>query len=339
MLYTLDALAFAAHIAFGADSCPEVKTIELPVNDEAVPAKVYRAPRKRGDRGTILWVHGLTVHGFRDPWSAKLCSGLAKTGFTVVAAHFEEIASLRIEPASIDRIAGCVEAILKCPDLRPPRGRVAILAISISGAMALVAAALPQMRGRISAICSIAGMYDLDATIKHLFSRQDDNQFPCRAILLNFLHHSLGRNPSLEAALKIALEDRGYKREAPLLPAFLATLAPADSEVFLRLQNDPEYRLHHFRLFQPRIRYLTELLREIDSIRIPVVLIHGAKDPVVPPSQSIDLYERLRRQGTPVRLDVSPLLNHHLPHLKLQHTLPVLRIVRTLAYFLREAAR
>lgn len=328
-------LAFITRMNFGPPPAVEISTTEL--GPDRIRADVYRAPGRRS-RGTILSVHGMTIFGGRDPRIVKLCTMLTLSGHTVVSPQYEEIADLRVEPASLDHLVDSVRAITDDPDLRPPSGRVGMLGHSFSAGMALAAAARPEAEERVSVVCSIGGAYQFNSAVEALLGSQDENHYPRRMVLWNYLYHSVGRRPELQHALRVALEDNGYDREEPLLPGVLAALDGADRDLLLRLDDDPQFRLHHLERFRPAMAPIAEVMEQIEEIRVPVILVHGLHDTVVPASQARELYERLRRRGIPVRLDISPLLDHNRPYIGLRVIAPAVRMVQTFSHFFRLVA-
>jgi dipeptidyl aminopeptidase/acylaminoacyl peptidase len=51
-------------------------------------------------------------------------------------------------------------------------------------------------------------------------------------------------------------------------------------------------------------------LKHIDRAKTPTLIIHGAADPRVPPTQSVELYTALKWKGVPVELVMYPREGH-----------------------------
>jgi acetyl esterase/lipase len=332
----LRSLAFISRMSFG----PPPKAVDVQRTElgaDRIPADIYRAAGGRS-RGTILSVHGMTLLGYRDPRIVKLCTVLSLSGHTIVNPHYAEIADLRVDLTSVDRVVDTIRAVTADPDLCPPSGRMGVLAHSFSAGLALSGMTRPEAEERVSVICTIGGAYNFDTALEAVLGRQDENHYPRRVLLWNFLHHSIGRRPGVERALRTALEDNGYKRQVPHLPQVLATLDPEDRELFLGLQNDPRVRLYHLERFRPMMEPMARAMDLLEEVRLPVILVHGLHDTVVPASQARELYDRLRRRGVPVRLDISPILDHNRRYLGLRMLAPAKRIVQTFAQFFRLTA-
>lgn len=328
-------LALIYRMNFGPT--PRVEITQTELGPDRIPADVYH-PRTSRPRGTILSVHGMTLFGARDPRIVKLCSTLTVSGHTIVSPHYAEIADLRVDSATIDRLRDTIRAIADDRELRPPSGRIGVLTHSFSAGMTLAAVAQPDTQQRVSVLCSMGGAYNFDTAMQSLLGQQDENHYPRRVMLWNYLRHSIGPRPKLEHAIRVAIEDNGYQRVNPELPQALAALGEEDREFFLRLQNEPEFRLRHLPRFQEAMSPITRALAQIDDVRVPVLIVHGLHDTVVPASQAVEVYQRLRRLNRPARLEVSPLLDHGRPYIGLRVIGPVLRMVRTFAEFFRLTA-
>jgi pimeloyl-ACP methyl ester carboxylesterase len=320
---------------FGPPPAVEVSSTEL--GPDRIPADVYRAPGGRS-RGTILSVHGATLFGYRDPRIVNLCTVLSVSGHTIVNPHYAEIADLRMEAASLDHFMATVRAVTADPHLRPPSGRIGVLAHSFSAGIALSALACPEAEERVNVICSVGGAYNFETAVASLMGQQDQNHYPRRMVLWNFLHHSTGSRSGLDRALRAGLEDNGYERQEPHLPEILAGLDKEERELFLQLQDDPEVRLEHLERFRPVMEPIVRAMSRIEEVRIPVILVHGLTDTVLPASQARELYSQLRRRGTPVWLDISPLLDHNRAYIGIRMIVPLVRLLNTFARFFRLAA-
>jgi pimeloyl-ACP methyl ester carboxylesterase len=328
-------LAFIWRMNYGPTPAVEISTTEL--GPDRIQADIYRTPGSKS-RGVILSVHGMTLLGYRDPRIVRLCSMLSLSGHTIVSANYEEIADLRVDLASMDRLVDTIRAVTADPDLRPPSGRIGVLAHSFSAGLALAAIARPEAAERVSVFCSIGGAYEFDVAVESVMGRQDENHYPRHLVLLNFLHHSIGRRPGVQRALRAGLEDNGYQREEPHLPRILASLDSEDRELFLRLQDDPQFRLYHLERFRSMLGPINRAMGGCLEVRLPVILIHGLNDTVVPASQAREMYSRLRQCGVVVRLDISPLLDHNRPQLGLRLMAPAVSMLRTFSMFFRLTA-
>ena len=48
----------------------------------------------------------------------------------------------------------------------------------------------------------------------------------------------------------------------------------------------------------------------LDGLKAKTTLIHGCDDKVIPPSESMILYSRLKTLGIDCRLEITPLISH-----------------------------
>jgi pimeloyl-ACP methyl ester carboxylesterase len=258
----------------------------------AIRARVY-LPRGVGFAPGIVVVHGMHELGIDEPRLVSFARSLAASGFFVMTPLVPEIADYRVRPESADLIGTAARNFSQQLDVP----KVGIFAISFSGGLALVAAADPQYQPAIAWVASIGGYYDLahvlrffatgdavrpDGKIDHLqpheygslivvydepqdfFSPQDTTL--AQGALKMLLH---GDGKASEALTKRMspngqriMQDIYQKRRANLAPAILAEI---------------EKRSEALAAASPagNLRFL----------RVPVLLLHGTDDTVIPPTE------------------------------------------------------
>lgn len=343
MKHFFRAVRFILYSQLGAHPGVAEDTVELAAGDERLPALVYR-PAGRRARGTILVVSGMSVHGHRDARLTAIGRAFASVGFVTVLPQYSDIENFRITAKTIDSIAATIRAVAGDP-LLGSDGKVSLFSPSFSAAMCIIAAARPDTTKLTAAVCSIGTFGNVDTVIRFLLERQDADEYGRMIVLRNFLHLSIGSNPGVEKALEICYLDNGFHRAEPELPAYLESLPAADRQVFTRLRNDPSFRVGHWeRILNAggKMRSLIDdlsVVHRLSSLRTPVALIHGADDSVIPPSESVMIYQELLRLGIPCRLVLTSLITHGDTAIGIASLLELFRLARVFAFFLRNAER
>lgn len=340
----LRALCFLLASATGRAGRIARRTQVLGTAVDRFPADVYEAGPS--SVGTVLFVHGMTRHGHRDPRQVAACRALARTGLRVVAPCFEEIAAPRVEVGSLARLGRAIEAVAADPGLAPG-GRIALFGASFSASLCLLAATRAEIARHVGVICALGPYADLHACLSHVMGGapveggraggRDVDRYGRMVIFRSLLHRVLGPIPQVESALAVALADDSLRRARPLLPSTLARLDPEAREIVGRVLADPAW----CRAMAPRVLAASadlvvelDLLPRADQVGCPVVLLHGRDDDVIPASESRALYARLVSAGVPCRLEVTPLLSHGDQQWGPRSAGPALRLVDALAWYL-----
>ncbi len=282
----------------------------LPHPEGALRTLWFRPSAEGQERGTVAVINGYSARGHRDPRMRAVAEALAAGGYTACMPVLEEIEQLRLDAVVPERIGHFLHA-LAAAEGRP----VGLLAASIAAGMSLVAAARPEVRPCLSAVLAIGPYGDLQHTVDHVMLRAGD-PYGRYVVWLNFAERVFGPSPTLKAAFRAAIDDDGWRREPPHLPEVLAAGDPLEVALFRRLTGDATFAEMHWREVRARLERDRGFARALDpmahvsGLAGPVYLLHGARDTVVPPGESLRLAASLRQAGVPGRLVLTPLLTH-----------------------------
>ncbi len=261
------------------------------VESELAGTRAIRfAPRgvKRA-RGKVLVVHGVTPRGLVDPRMVHLSDSLAAAGFEVFAPEFPGLQRADLRPVTVAQISTYAEAL--GPEVR-------LLAPSFAGGLCLRAVA---EGATVRSVCSIGGYGHVRDSLARLLTPAVD-AYPRIAVCLN-----LGVFDDAEAeALRAWLWDDSVRGPERRYPPFRAGLSPeqgarVDGVIAGTWPDLPDW----FTKLPDDVDRL-DVSSVADRIRVPVVLIHGAGDRVIPPSESVEL-ARLLPDAT---VCVTSLLTH-----------------------------
>lgn len=290
------------------------------------------------DMPLVVFVHGMSLQGERDPRQDAVCESLAAVGCRVLAPRIDAIAALRFDPSTVDDIEHVLLAALADPALAP-RGRVSAVSVSFSAAATLMACGRASLRERVSAALVLGGYCDVRSCVDELMTTATDDYG--RLIgLMNFLRLAGESNLEIDAALRSMCADNVAGRGFASREERLIGLHPADAARLRELLLDPAAR--HALLARavrrtPDIWEWLDVLPSLESIRFPVAVVHGAGDPVIAPSQARALAKELERWRTPHRLCVTPWIDHGTRRGLFDEGLAVIDVLRTFAFFLQAA--
>jgi hypothetical protein len=302
------------------------RDLRIPTRYGSIDARLY-TPRAPASHGLIVFP-GVHAGGVDEPRLAAFSRRLAGTGLTVLSVPLPELRRYRITPVSTDMIE---DAIGWFSETRPAADRrVDAAGVSFSGGLVLVAAGRPSLAGRIRSIVSLGGHGDLPRVMTYLCtgrlpdgSWQPPHDYGLMVILLAAI-------PKLVPAAQVVLtrdavlafldassfETMDPPKGAALLADArrLTAAAPEPSHTLLtRVMNRDVAALG-----PPLLPYLEELggapaLSPMRSAaaRVPVFLIHGQSDNVIPSAETPLLAAYLREAGNDhVRWLLTPLLSH-----------------------------
>jgi pimeloyl-ACP methyl ester carboxylesterase len=290
------------------------------------------------DLPLVVFVHGMSLHGERDPRQDAVCESLAAVGCRVIAPRIDAIADLRFDPSTVDDIEHVLVAAVADPALAPS-GRVSAVSVSFSAAATLMACSRPTLRDRVSAALVLGGYCDVRTCVDEFITTATDD-YGRLIWLMNFLRLAGESSPELDAALRAMCADNVAGRGIASREERLIGLHPADDTRLRDLLVDPAAR--HALLARavrrtPEVWDWLDVVPSLESIRFPVAIVHGASDPVIAPSQARALAAELARWRTPHRLCVTPWFDHGTRRGLFDEGLAVVDVLRTFSFFLQAA--
>jgi dienelactone hydrolase len=304
-----------------------VEDIEVPTRSGAIAARVYR-PSGTPQR-TLVIVPGIHAGGVEEPRLDALARRLSSTGSIVLSVPLPDLRRFLITPASTDQIEDAVAWTAGQPSLAA-QGRLGLVGVSFGGGLAIVAAGRPSMRDRLSTVVSIGGYGDLPRVLRFL----------CTGVMADgttMAPHDYGVAVLLlSAAAKLAPPDQTAALEAAVREFLIASSVEA---------TDPTRAAAMVAALAARAGQLAEpsrsllrgvLARDVKTLGpmllpfvdelggapalsperspvpvVPVFLLHGLTDTVIPPTETTRLAQYLEREGAPrVRALLSPAFTH-----------------------------
>jgi dienelactone hydrolase len=298
------------------------RLVQIPVPNGSIRARVY-APLQR-PRQTVLVVSGLHPAGIDEPRLVALARTFAEADVTVVTPEIPELSRFEITGALTDRIEQTARWLATDSGLAP-EGRIGLMGISFSGGLAIVAAGRPALRNHLTYVFSFGGHDDLRRVLEYFCSGSDQGLSPhdygVAVVLLNVADRLVP--PEQVAPLRDGVRrflsasylDRISKLEAMREFAALRELArtlPEPSATLMEYVNNRDVGRLGPRLL-PYIGFYADV-PELSPVRsprptVPVFLLHGINDNVIPAAESQRLADRLRSE-VPVHLLLTDLISH-----------------------------
>ena len=318
--------AWAVPYAPSADAVTHAD-LDVPTRHGPIPARVYR-PAGTASR-TLVVVPGIHAGGVEQPRLADLSARLAATGAVVVSVPLPDLRRYVVTPASTDQIEDVVTWVAGQPALAPEQ-RVGLVGVSFAGGLAVAAAGRPAMRDRLTSVLSIGGHADLPRVMTFLCTGDTPgggsmapHDYGVAIILYGAadrlvpaadvtpLRRAMRTYLDAASAVGTGADDaRALAAEAARLVADL----PGDAQVLAELMLARDVETLGARLL-PHV----EALGGAPSLSparspapgVPVFLLHGEADDLIPAGESRRLAADLRARGTPeVDVLVTPLLRH-----------------------------
>jgi pimeloyl-ACP methyl ester carboxylesterase len=303
-----------------AESSLVIRELTLTIQGELGPIRArlyFRGDRPRG--AGIVVAHGVHYRGIDEARLTPFVRALAESGLVVLTPELAELADYRITPASVSVIRSAV-AYLASDHEHVDGDRVGLLGFSFAGGLSLVAAEAPETARRLSFVTSVGGHHDLRRVLRFLIHDEIEtpagivssraNEYGLVVLVYGNLEHfvPLADLETMRSGFKAWLqEDRSRAREL----AKNRTTPEAD-ELWQLLETQ------RLQTLAPKLDALLERQREqlaslssaghLQRLGLPVYLLHGSHDTVIPPSETDSAGLELR--STDHQALVSPLLEH-----------------------------
>ncbi len=274
---------------------------------------------------------GLNPAGINEPRLIALARHLAASGVAVVTPEIPDLVNFAITPAITDDIESAAGWLAGPSGLARGR-RIGMMGISFSGGLSIVAAGRPSLRGHVAYIFSFGGHDDLPRVLRYL----------CTGVEPTPGGGTVARPPHDYgvAVILLAIADRVVPPEqaAPLRASVRRYLSASQLDMV-----DKAAAAREFAALQEVARHMPEpsatLLGYVNSRdvahlgprllpyigdygvdpalspsrspgpTVPIFLLHGLDDNVVPAQESQFLADDLRGRA-PVRLLLSDLISH-----------------------------
>ena len=299
----------------------------VPTRYGPIAARIYRAAGGHGP--TLAVFPGVHGGGVDEPRFAALSRRIAAAGATVLATPLPDLRTYRLTANATDMIE---DTIVWLGDNRvlAPRGRVGLVSVSFAGGLALVAAGRAQVADRLTAVFALGAHADLPRVVRYLCAGAAGQQnLPPP--------HDYGVVLMLRASIPLIVPENQRKDLDAALVTFLDASSADASDKALSSRLFADARAAEATLAEPARSYLQAVNnRDVARLggllapfaeqiagasalspvrspatRVPVFLLHGANDNVVPASELGELERYLMSSGNEnVEAMLTPMISH-----------------------------
>jgi pimeloyl-ACP methyl ester carboxylesterase len=290
------------------------RTSAFTVDESVVAGRPLRTYRPVEPRGQLVVAHGMHPMGYDEPRLVALSGALAGAGLVVHTPDQQHLKGLSLDPRTSSELSETMRALMA----RERRGPLGVLAVSFAGGLALRAAS--EDPGAFAFVVPVGAHHNLGRVVRWFAGQPAEgpegqtvthDPHPYGVGLL--VHADPGRffpageAAAGDAALDLVLHDRG--REANELAESLSPAARAVLQEARQPSRPTSLAPGLLSLLEDRRATFDDAspAGRLRDLQVPVMLLHGAADPIVPPTESLYLAAELP-DGT--RLLVSEALRH-----------------------------
>ena len=303
-------------LAWGAHAVDEESgTLELP-NGGRARTRTY-VPRGVADPPAIVVAHGVHHTGVDEPRLQRFARALATAGVTVLTPELDGLKDYRVDASNADTIGLAAEALSR----RAHRASVGVLGLSFAGGLSLLAASDERWSKSIAFVVSVGAHDDLPRVSRFFFddeiARPDGSTFRIHAHdygAMVLVYGNVERFfpapdvPAAREAIRLWLwEDRDGARAAA---ARLSPASRAKVEKLFERKTD-ELKPELLGLVESSTPAMLPVSphEHISGIRVPVFLLHGQGDDVIPSSET-EWLAHDAPEGSVKNALVSPAVSH-----------------------------
>ena len=314
------------------------RELSIPTRRGPMRARLYE-PAGSHARAALL-TSGLHASGIDEPRLVRLAQQIAATRIAVVTPDIPELSRFEIAPAITDAIEDAGAWLADQATLAPDH-KAALMGVSFSGGLSVIAAARPSLANRVAYVFSLGGHDDLPRVLRYLCTGREPSPMP--DVQLGTARDSdvvLPPHDSGVAVILLSLADRvvppaqvARLREGVRQYLWATALdggidkarAPQEFEAVAKLARtlpEPSATLLRYVLARDVVHLGARLLPLIGSTApeglsvskspkptVPVFLLHGLEDNVIPAAESEYLAADLRGHA-PVRVLLSGLISY-----------------------------
>jgi pimeloyl-ACP methyl ester carboxylesterase len=333
------AMRFGKAWKLGAPHLREVE-LELPRSGTAFPATLLMPDAFSDPLPAWVTLHGITRPGRTHPTLVRFVRALAAAGYAVLVPEVPEWREMRLVPKeAADTLR--TAALTLAHREETAEGRVGVMGFSFGGPQALMAGTDPALRPHLKAVASFGGYCDIEKTLRFLFTgehewegvryRADPDPYGRWVAGGNYLSSAPGYEGTedVAAALLLLAREAGDLNVASWDPyhdtrkkELEESLPPAKREIF-RAFAPVHGEAIPTELVDALVPALARAARQdsplfdigalLGDITVPVRLIHGRQDRLIPFTETLRLAGRFP-SGSDVRVFLTDLFSHSQRH-------------------------
>lgn len=316
-LRAIELLSALEHPAQSAAALVE-RDVIVPGRHGPIRARLYQRADRVRSPGLVL-AHGVHYRGIDEKRLVPFARELARAGRVVLTPELDDLIDYRITSRGVDTISDSVLWLSSQRD-RVQSPKVGVLGFSFAGGLSLVAASRPELGQKLEFVTSVGGHHDLGRVLRFLMTDQVEtprgvqsmkaHEYGLVVLTYGYLDRFVDEadRPVMTETLRSWLRE---DRAQALASASRRTTASGERLYrLLESSNLRELRPQLEAIVAERKSALGELSPKghLSDIGVPVYLLHGSGDSVIPASETE--WGGIELDGAEHQALVSPLLEH-----------------------------
>ena len=317
---------------------PEVEAseVEVPCPGGTVPATLFRPPGSTSELPGWVCLHGITRPGRNHPTLLRFVRALACSGSAVLLPEIREWTELDLAPERAGEVLD--GSIRTLAERREVVGRrLGAIGFSFGAPQVLLAGANPELAPYLGAVVGFGSYAELERTLRFLFLGKhewngtryavDPDPYGRWVVTGNYLtrvadfseaddvaqgllrlaraagDEQVGAWEDVYDSLKAELEQDVAPDRRPLFRALATSGAVDEAELpAVEMAKDLAEAATH-------ISPILDFRERLDGIRVPVRLIHGRQDRLIPFTETLRLARSLS-PGTDLKVFLTGMFSH-----------------------------
>lgn len=274
--------------------------------------------------GGVILLHGIHRAGIEEPRVINFARNMASAGIEVMTPELIDLADYRVTPRTVDVIGNAAVVL----DAKMGLPRVGILGMSFAGGLALLTASKPEYADRIGFVVAVGAHDDMTRVARffadNMVEEPDGSTVAFKAheygvLVLAYSHLEDFFSAKDAPAAREALHKWLWEQPNDAME-IVKTMSPAGQREFDLMIHDRD---------QLQATLLKEIKNhgdemqavsphgQIGGLRVPVYLLHGTTDSVIPASETLWLAKDVPAPALKTVL-ISPAMN--MIHVDGQHS-------------------
>lgn len=277
--------------------------ITIPTTSGPVRARLFMPDGVAHPRGMLV-VHGIHHLGIDEPRFMSFCRAVAGSGLAVLAPQIDALADYHVDRSSIPTIGESAAWL----DQRLGTGPVTVTGISFGGGLSLLAACDPRYAMHIRALALMGTYDDLGRALRFLATSREE--FP-EDRTIPFAAQDYGASVFVYARLNQFFPARDLPAAHEALRNWLWEQPKMAKKWIKRLGPGSRATMHALltrRIGELRPQILNVIQKDdaelaalsprghLASLRVPVFILHGSADNVIPAAESLWLERDVPRE-------------------------------------------
>jgi pimeloyl-ACP methyl ester carboxylesterase len=279
-------------------------------------ARIYH-PVGIAHPSALVVVPGVHHLGMDEPRLRRFARALSSHGYMVLTPQVDDLADYNITKQSAVVIGDAVHELVR----RSGAPKVGLLGLSFAGGMSLIAASDEAVQQQLSVVIAIGAHDDLNRVLD--FFETDETRAPDGTVL-KMKAHEYGSLVTAYSHAAAFFSPEDFAEARKTLRTLLWEDLPAAHAEATKLSPQGQARMallfaHDTKSLVPDTRRILAQVRpELDAasphfyltkVHVPVLLLHGSADNVVPPTETLWLERDLPR-GVLKEALISPAIGH-----------------------------